>query len=78
MRSIIAQQISWKARAIWERLHRLGSNRRPTPEVIAAIPIEERQIGLSQQKARYLHDPRGGVADGRAWLSRAHAWPTMR
>lgn len=74
VRSIIAQQISWKAaRAIWERLHGLVKPRRLTPEVIAAIPIEElRQIGLSQQKARYLHDLAARVADGRVRLSRVH------
>jgi len=74
VRSIIAQQISGKAaRSIGQRLHELVKPRRLTPELIAAIPIERlRAVGLSPQKASYLHDLAARVADGRVRLSRAH------
>jgi DNA-3-methyladenine glycosylase II len=72
--SIIAQQISSKAaRAISKRLLASVRPRRLTPEVVAAIPIEQlRAIGLSSQKASYIHDLAAHVADGRVRLSRAH------
>jgi DNA-3-methyladenine glycosylase II len=74
VRSIIAQQISGKAaRAIGQRLMESIRPQRLTPEVIAAIPIEKlRSVGLSPQKAAYLHDLAAHIADGRVKLSRAH------
>jgi DNA-3-methyladenine glycosylase II len=72
--SIIAQQISGKAaKAIGQRLLAAVRPRRLTPEVVAAIPIERlRSLGLSPQKASYIHDLAAHVADGRVRLSRAH------
>lgn len=72
VRSIIAQQISWKAaRSIGQRLHELVTPRRLTPAAIAAIPINQlRAVGLSPQKASYLHDLAAQVAGGRVRLSR--------
>lgn len=74
VRSIIAQQISGKAaRSIWQRLHAAVRPRRVTADVIAAIPMERlRQLGLSPQKAAYIHELAAHVADGRVRLSRAH------
>src|SRR5262245_31030096 len=74
VRSIIAQQISAKAaRAIWRRLHELVKRRRLTPEVVAALPIDQLgAVGLSPQKAGYLHDLAAHVADGRVRLRQAH------
>lgn len=74
VRSIIAQQISGKAaRSIWKRLHTAVKPRRLTPEVIAGIPIDQlRSLGLSSQKASYVHDLAARVADGQVRLSRAH------
>lgn len=74
VRSIIAQQISGKAaRSIWLRLHETVRPRKVTADVIAAIPIEQlRTLGLSPQKASYIHDLAAHVADGRVRLNRAH------
>ncbi len=72
--SIIAQQISGKAaRAIGKRLLESIRPKRLTPEIVAAIPIEQlRALGLSPQKASYIHDLAAHVADGRVRLRRAH------
>jgi DNA-3-methyladenine glycosylase II len=74
VRSIIAQQISGKAaRSIWLRLHASVKPRRLTADVIAAIPIEQlRSLGLTPQKASYIHDLAAHVAEGRVRLGRAH------
>ena len=73
IRAIIAQQISGKAaRAIGQRLLDSIRPQRLTPEVVAAIPIEQlRALGLSSQKASYIHDLAAHVSDGRVKLSRA-------
>jgi DNA-3-methyladenine glycosylase II len=74
VRSIIAQQISGKAaRAIWLRLHGAVKPQRLTADVIAAMPIDLlRSLGLSPQKASYVHDLAARIADGRVRLARAH------
>ena len=73
VRSIIAQQISGKAaRSIWKRLQESIRPRRLTADVIAAIPIEElRTLGLSPQKASYVHDLAAKVSGGAVRLHRA-------
>ena len=74
VRSIIAQQISGKAaRAIWQRLHASVKPRRLTADVIFGFSVDQlRSLGLSPQKAGYVHDLAARVADGRLRLSRAH------
>ncbi len=57
VRSIISQQISWKAaRAIRERFLALFPDTEfPSPQVLAqASPAEIRQAGLSQRKSEYV------------------------
>lgn len=73
VRSIIAQQISGKAaRSIWNRLQESIRPRRLTADVIAAIPIDElRSLGLSPQKASYVHDLAAKVSGGTVRLHRA-------
>lgn len=72
VRSIIAQQISGKAaRSIWRRLQESIRPRRLTAEVIAGIPIERlRSLGLSPQKASYVHDLAAKVSEGSVRLHR--------
>lgn len=73
VRSIIAQQISGKAaRSIWNRLQESIRPRRLTADVIAATPIDElRSLGLSPQKASYVHDLAAKVSGGSVRLHRA-------
>jgi DNA-3-methyladenine glycosylase II len=56
--SIIAQQISWKAaKSIRARLAALVAPGPITPHNLAALPISRlRSVGVSPQKAGYLHD----------------------
>ena len=72
VRSIIAQQISGKAaRAIGQRLVDSIRPQRLTPETVAAIPLDQlRSLGMSLQKASYIHDLAAHVADGRVKLNR--------
>ncbi len=72
VRSIIAQQISGKAaRSIWRRLQQSIRPRRLTADVMAAIPIEQlRKLGLSPQKAAYVHDLAAKVSERTVRLHR--------
>lgn len=72
VRSIIAQQISGKAaRSIWRRVQDATRPRRLTAGVLAEIPIERlRMLGLSPQKASYVHDLAARVSDGSVRLHR--------
>src|SRR6185503_3484494 len=65
VRSIISQQISVSAaRAIRARLEALVGPKGLQPAVIARISIDKlRSVGLSPQKASYLHDLAAKVAD---------------
>jgi DNA-3-methyladenine glycosylase II len=70
VRSIISQQISvGAARSIRARLEALVGTRGMKPEVLAALSIPElRSVGLSPQKASYMHDLAAKVADGTVCL----------
>jgi DNA-3-methyladenine glycosylase II len=72
VRSIIAQQISGKAaRSIWRRVQEATRPRRLTAEVLAGIPSEQlRSLGLSPQKASYVHDLAAKVSSGSVRLHR--------
>ena len=72
VRSIISQQISvGAARAIRGRLEALVVPGGMKPGPIAALSIEKlRSVGLSPQKASYLHDLAAKVQDGTVRLSR--------
>ncbi len=72
VRSIISQQISTAAaRTIRERLENLLGDQGMQPEAIAALSPEQlRSVGLSRQKAAYIADLAGKVADGTIPLSR--------
>lgn len=72
VRSIISQQISTSAaRAIRSRLEALVGPKGMVPGTIARVSIEKlRSVGLSPQKASYLHDLSAKVSDGAVRLSR--------
>src|SRR3954471_784119 len=72
VRSIISQQISvGAARAIRGRLEALLGDGGIKPQTLAARPIDElRSVGLSPQKAAYLHDLAAKVRDGTIHLPR--------
>src|SRR6266436_3451829 len=72
VRSIISQQISvGAARAIRGRLHELVGKEGIKPAVIAALtPAQLRAVGLSPQKASYLHDLSAKVQTGEVRLAR--------
>src|SRR5687767_6099182 len=72
VRSIISQQISvGAARAIRGRLEALVGPEGMKPGPIAALSVEKlRSVGLSPQKASYLHDLAAKVQDGTLRLSR--------
>jgi DNA-3-methyladenine glycosylase II len=74
--SIISQQISGKAaRSIRLRLQGRIAPQRISPEAIAALSIEElRGVGLSHQKAAYLHDLAAKVRAGDVRLQRLSRW----
>jgi len=64
--SILSQQISGKAAAAIRKklMDRVGPDGL-TPENMASLPIEElRSIGLSKQKASYIHDLAARVREG--------------
>jgi DNA-3-methyladenine glycosylase II len=76
VRSIISQQISGKAaRSIRMRLEALLKPGRVDPESVARLSTAQlRSVGLSPQKAAYLHDLAAKVASGEVRLQRvAHA-----
>jgi DNA-3-methyladenine glycosylase II len=72
VRSIISQQISvGAARAIRARVETLVGPKGMQPSVIARISIDKlRSVGLSPQKASYLHDLAAKVADDVVRLSK--------
>ncbi len=72
MRSIISQQISTQAaRTIRQRLDDLIAPDDPTPESVAALSIDQlRSVGLSAQKASYMHDLAAKVQNGTVRLQR--------
>lgn len=74
VRSILSQQISTAAaRAVRTRLNNLIKPKRVTPPNIAALSHDElRSVGLSRQKATYLHDLADKVASKEVRLSRTH------
>ena len=77
VRSIISQQISGKAaRSIGQRLEALIATAKITPHTLAALRIDElRSVGVSPQKAGYLHDLAAKVDSGVVRLSRAGRMP---
>jgi DNA-3-methyladenine glycosylase II len=77
VRSIISQQISGKAaRSIGQRLEALVAPAKITPHALAALSIDElRSVGVSPQKASYLHDLAAKVDSGVVRLSRAGRLP---
>jgi DNA-3-methyladenine glycosylase II len=77
VRSIISQQISvGAARAIRARLEALLGPAGIKPEPIARLSISKlRSVGLSPQKASYLHDLAAKVQNGTVNLSRIGRLP---
>jgi DNA-3-methyladenine glycosylase II len=77
VRSIISQQISvGAARAIRGRLEALLGQEGMKAEPIARLSIAKlRSVGLSPQKASYLHDLAAKVQDGTVRLSRISRLP---
>ncbi len=72
VRSIISQQISTSAaRSIRQRLiDHLAPSGGITPDNVAAMSIEQlRGVGLSPQKAGYMHDLAAKVSDGTVQLA---------
>ena len=71
-RSILAQQISTAvARTLWQRLESLLAPGKPSAENLRQLSFDElRGIGLSRQKATYLHDLSDKVLDGTVRLHR--------
>ncbi|MCA9111682.1 MAG: DNA-3-methyladenine glycosylase 2 family protein [Planctomycetaceae bacterium] len=71
-RAIVAQQISSKAAlSIWGRLRESARPGSITAETIAQMSVEElRAVGISPQKASYLHDLAQHVQGGTLRLNR--------
>jgi DNA-3-methyladenine glycosylase II len=71
-RAIVAQQISTSAaRTIWLRLNTLAGARGVTAESISQLSQDQlRTVGVSQQKATYLHDLAQHALDGRVRFDR--------
>ena len=72
VRSIISQQISTAAaRSIRGRLEVRIAPSKISPEVLAGLTFDElRSVGLSSQKATYMHDLAAKVADGTVRLAK--------
>jgi DNA-3-methyladenine glycosylase II len=72
--SIISQQISTKAAAaIQQRLIDLVGSKHFDPDAIRVLRRDRlRRVGLSKQKAEYLHDLAAKVADGTVELDGIH------
>jgi len=72
VRSIISQQISTAAaRSIRGRLEARIAPSKISPEVLAGLTFDElRSVGLSSQKATYMHDLAAKVADGTVRLAK--------
>ncbi len=71
-RSIVSQQISTTAaRTIYQRLEQRLKPHRILPETVKQLSIDDlRLLGLSRQKAAYLHDLAEKCADGTVQLTR--------
>lgn len=80
VRSIISQQISTAAaRSIQARLEARLAPGPITAAAVAALPDPElRALGLSRQKATYLHDLAEKVATGVVQLDRVGRWSDER
>jgi DNA-3-methyladenine glycosylase II len=72
VRSILSQQISTSAaRSIRAKLENLVGKRGIKPATIRSLSLEElRSVGLSRQKASYLHDLAAKADDGTIRLAR--------
>jgi DNA-3-methyladenine glycosylase II len=72
VRSIVFQQISMHAaRAIHERLAQLAGPAGIEPRALASLDVEQlRGVGLSPQKAAYIHDLAHKVAGGTVPLAK--------
>lgn len=75
VRSIISQQISLgAAKAIRQRLESLVGSKVMRPDVLAALSTDQlRGVGLSPQKASYVHDLAAKVQCGAVRLTRLTA-----
>ena len=79
VRAIIYQQLSGKAAGtIFARFRALFPGKKfPTPSQVSTVPVETlRAVGLSGQKASYLHDLAQKFADGTISVRRLRAMPT--
>lgn len=76
-RAIVAQQISSKAaKSIWIRLRNAARPRQLTAEFVANMSHDElRALGISPQKASYLHDLAARIQDGSLQLHRLSRYP---
>ncbi len=74
VQSILSQQISTAvARSMWRKLQARVAPRKITPESLSQLSLDElRAVGLSRQKATYLHDLAQKVADKSVRLHRVH------
>ena len=79
-RTIVYQQLSGKAAGtILGRVHDLYGGRAPTPRELLATPAETlRSVGVSNQKATYLHDLARHVVEGRLPVTRLGRLPDDR
>ncbi|KAA0138270.1 DNA-3-methyladenine glycosylase family protein [Gimesia chilikensis] len=74
LRSIVSQQISTSAaRTIYKRLHALTGKGQPSAEKIMQLSHEElRSVGLSAQKANYVHHLAEMVLEKQVRLHKMH------
>tara|TARA_R110002095_G_scaffold78862_4_gene67804 strand:+ start:86 stop:721 length:636 start_codon:yes stop_codon:yes gene_type:complete len=74
LRSIVSQQISTSAaRTIYKRLHALSGKGQPTAEKIMRLSHDElRSVGLSSQKAAYVHHLAEMVLQNNVRLHKMH------
>lgn len=74
LRSIVSQQISTSAaRTIYKRLHALSGKGQPTAEKIIRLSHDElRSVGLSNQKAAYVHHLAEMVLENNVRLHKMH------
>jgi len=74
LRSIVSQQISTSAaRTIYNRLHDLTGKGQPTAEKIMRLSHEQlRSVGLSTQKANYVHHLAEMVLEKQVRLHKMH------
>lgn len=74
LRSIVSQQISTSAaRTIYKRLHALTGKGQPTAEKVIQLSHEQlRSVGLSTQKANYVHHLAEMVLENNVRLHKMH------